>query len=35
MAGFFKRLTEKAATALDLKDYPALLDAPAAAVRGR
>jgi 2-polyprenyl-6-methoxyphenol hydroxylase-like FAD-dependent oxidoreductase len=35
MAGFFKRLTEKAATALDLKDYPALLDAPAAVVRGR
>lgn len=35
MAGFFKRLTEKAATALDLKDYPALLDVPAAAVRGR
>ncbi|MFB7995858.1 FAD-dependent monooxygenase [Streptomyces sp. NPDC056002] len=35
MAGFFKRLTEKAATALDLKDYPALLDAPAAAVRDR
>ncbi|MGW6140858.1 FAD-dependent monooxygenase [Streptomyces sp. NPDC055140] len=35
MAGFFKRLTEKAATALDLKDYPALLDATAAAVRGR
>ncbi|MFI9776501.1 FAD-dependent monooxygenase [Streptomyces sp. NPDC051956] len=35
MAGFFKRLTEKAATALDLKDYPALLNAPAAAVRGR
>ncbi|MFI8788433.1 FAD-dependent monooxygenase [Streptomyces sp. NPDC055105] len=35
MAGFFKRLTEKAATALDLKDYPTLLDVPAAAVRGR
>ncbi|MFE4250549.1 FAD-dependent monooxygenase [Streptomyces sp. NPDC056910] len=35
MAGFFKRLTEKAATALDLKDYPALLDVPAAVVRGR
>lgn len=35
MAGFFKRLTEKAATAIDLKDYPALLGAPAAAVRGR
>ncbi|RFC72086.1 FAD-dependent monooxygenase [Streptomyces sp. AcE210] len=35
MAGFFKRLTEKAATALDLKDYPALLGSPAAAVRGR
>jgi 2-polyprenyl-6-methoxyphenol hydroxylase-like FAD-dependent oxidoreductase len=35
LAGFFKRLTEKAATALDLKDYPALLDAPATAVRGR
>ncbi|RVU22605.1 FAD-dependent oxidoreductase [Streptomyces antnestii] len=28
LAGFFKRLTEKAATALDLKDYPALLGAP-------
>ncbi|MFF1256184.1 FAD-dependent monooxygenase [Streptomyces sp. NPDC058321] len=35
MAGFFKRLTEKAATAIDLKDYPALLGAPAATVRGR
>ncbi|MGW6361922.1 FAD-dependent monooxygenase [Streptomyces sp. NPDC055092] len=35
LAGFFKRLTEKAATALDLKDYPALLASPAAAVRGR
>ncbi|WP_329433901.1 FAD-dependent monooxygenase [Streptomyces sp. NBC_01280] len=35
MAGFFKRLTEKAATAIDLKDYPALLGSPAAAVRGR
>ncbi|MFF1358028.1 FAD-dependent monooxygenase [Streptomyces sp. NPDC058297] len=35
MAGFFKRLTEKAATALDLKDYPALLTAPAAVVRDR
>ncbi|MEU8485685.1 FAD-dependent monooxygenase [Streptomyces sp. NPDC048641] len=35
MAGFFKRLTEKAATALDLKDYPALLASPAAHGRGR
>ncbi|MFF1730986.1 FAD-dependent monooxygenase [Streptomyces sp. NPDC058247] len=35
MAGFFKRLTEKAATALDLKDYPALLGSPASHGRGR
>ena len=33
LAGFFKRLTEKAATALDLKDYPALLSTPRPSVR--